>query len=246
MSKTELGHEFSMPMYGTWNRDENGYLTAIFPRDSLPTEPDYIGVGFCGYGTGGAIPDNFVSWDDFSSLSEEIKTKIYNSLEIAVKPPKEYEDNLIEIIDAFTNPYESKSDSFYEKHKSIFGEDVYMSHNPPQKDDITANDIDDCLDNIDISPIQPCDMYFSRPETISAFGEPNENGYLPNIRLKLPKVKMINITNNRIIPFTIQQDMGEDDIIEYEKDDNYWVQYHPKSSVNQVQAIKSFKRLLSD
>lgn len=58
---SELNDNFPMPTYGEFHTDENGYLTAIFPRDSLPTEPNYIGISFSGHGTGGTIPEQFIS-----------------------------------------------------------------------------------------------------------------------------------------------------------------------------------------
>lgn len=173
-----------------------------------------------------------------------MKRKIYTCLDIAVEPPQEYTDSLIKILDAFTKPYKSKSTPFYDEYKSIFGENTYQSYNPRKNEDTITHEVD--LSDITTYPIQPNNIYFSRPGTITAFGESNDNDYLPNIRLKLPKIRMINITEPRVVPFTIQPNLDSDTIIEYENSDDFWVQYHPQSSINQVQSVELFLDLISN
>lgn len=233
--------DFTHPTYGSWQRDEFGLLNAIFPRNKSSEKWLMVGVGK--HGSGGPNPKSVLEWADFVALSDKQKKEIYNSIDVAVKPPEKYANQLIDLITDFTNPYERKGKVYYNKFKSNFSEDNYENYNPDQKNNyITTENIDNIIDRKDRNNIQSIEsgcIYFVEPGTVTVFDEP-ENRYRKCTRISIPKIRMVDIENYKTIPFNMQNSITEKELIEFEKRMDIWVQNHPESTVRSIQKANKF------
>lgn len=232
--------------YGTWQTDKEGYLNAIFPREKQNKK--CFAIGFGSYGTEETIPKSVISWDDFVSLSKEVQTKIYQSLNIAVEPPDEYVIELISLIDAFTKPFEQKSNSCYERFKSNFSTENFQKYNPEKIDyDINKKSIQDIIPKkqIDVGSIESNTVYFTVPGHVTVFGQ-QSNNHIQNIILSIPKIRMINLDEYKILPFSMQKNMNEREISRLRTNNNIWIQNNRKNTIDKIEYVKLFNTLSSN